>query len=46
MATGPSDLLVGIFGDAGKHARAPVRVGELPLNTAVEVEPIAEVSDG
>ena len=45
VANGASDLLVGIFGDAGKHARAAVGVSELPLNTAVEVELIVEVSD-
>ena len=44
VANGASDLLVGIFGDAGKHARAAVGVSELPLNTAVEVELIVEVS--
>ena len=45
VANGASDLLVGIFGDAGKHARAAVGVNELPLNAAVEVELIVEVSD-
>ena len=44
VANGASDLLVGVFGDAGKHARAAVGVSELPLNTAVEVELIVEVS--
>ena len=46
VANGASDLLVGIFGDAGKHARAAVGVSELPLNAAVEVELIVQVSDG
>jgi enamine deaminase RidA (YjgF/YER057c/UK114 family) len=46
VANGASDLLVGIFGDAGKHARAAVGVSELPLNTAVEVELIVQASDG
>ena len=45
VANGASDLLVGVFGDAGKHARAAVGVSELPLNTAVEVELIVEVGD-
>ncbi len=45
VANGASDLLVGIFGDAGKHARAAVGVNELPLNTAVEVELLFEVTD-
>ncbi|WP_028035375.1 RidA family protein [Chelativorans sp. J32] len=33
-----SDLLVQIFGDAGRHARAAVGVAELPRNAAVEIE--------
>ncbi len=43
VANGASDLLVEIFGDAGRHARAAVGVNELPLNAAVEVELIAEI---
>ncbi len=46
VANGASDLLVGVFGDAGKHARAAVGMSELPLNTAVEVELLFEVTDG
>jgi len=38
-----SDLLVEIFGEAGRHARAAVGVVELPLGAAVEMEMIAEV---
>lgn len=37
-ANGASDLLVSIFGDAGRHARAAVGVYELPLNATVEVD--------
>jgi enamine deaminase RidA (YjgF/YER057c/UK114 family) len=33
-----SDLLVQVFGDAGRHARAAVGVAELPRNAAVEIE--------
>ncbi|MDQ4060522.1 MAG: RidA family protein [Pseudomonadota bacterium] len=33
-----SDLLVEIFGDAGRHARAAVGVAELPRNACVEIE--------
>ena len=33
-----SDLLVEVFGEAGKHARAAVGVAELPRNAAVEIE--------
>jgi len=38
VANGASDLLVKIFGEAGRHARAAVGVSELPLNAAVELE--------
>ncbi|MCH7595002.1 MAG: RidA family protein [Planctomycetes bacterium] len=44
VGNGASDLLVEIFGEAGKHVRAAVGVAELPLNAAVEVELIVEVS--
>lgn len=44
VANGASDLLVQIFGEAGRHARAAVGVAELPLNAAVEVELMAEVA--
>jgi len=35
---GCSDLLVEIFGDAGRHTRSAVGLAELPLNIAVEIE--------
>jgi len=38
VANGASDVLVEIFGDAGRHVRAAVGVNELPLDAAVEVE--------
>ena len=38
-----SELLVEIFGPAGKHARSAVGVVELPLGAAVEIELIAEL---
>ncbi|MGH2723629.1 MAG: RidA family protein [Actinomycetota bacterium] len=44
VANGASDLLVEVFGDAGKHARAAVSAPSLPLGVPVEVEVIAEVS--
>jgi enamine deaminase RidA (YjgF/YER057c/UK114 family) len=44
VINGASDLLVKVFGDKGKHARAAVGVGSLPLGSAVEVEFIAEVT--
>jgi len=44
VINGASDLMVEVFGDAGKHARSAVGSGSLPLNVAVEVEAIAEVA--
>jgi len=43
IANGASDLLVEVFGDAGKHARAAVGTNSLPLGAVVEVELLAEV---
>jgi enamine deaminase RidA (YjgF/YER057c/UK114 family) len=40
---GCSDVLVEIFGDAGKHTRSAVGLAELPFGIAVEIELIAEV---
>lgn len=45
VMNGCSDLLVAVFGDAGKHARAAVGANALPLGTAVEIELIAEIRD-
>jgi enamine deaminase RidA (YjgF/YER057c/UK114 family) len=43
VANGASDLLVEVFGDLGRHARAAVGTNALPLNATVEVELLAEV---
>ena len=43
VANGASDVLVEIFGEAGKHARAAVGVVELPLGAPVEVAVTARV---
>ncbi|MGV6813784.1 MAG: RidA family protein [Phycisphaerales bacterium] len=43
IANGCSDLLVDIFGEIGKHARAAVGVSALPLNVPVEIEFVFEV---
>lgn len=43
VANGASDLLVEIFGDRGRHARAAVGVSELPLGASVEVVVLARV---
>ncbi|GAA0538069.1 enamine deaminase RidA (YjgF/YER057c/UK114 family) [Rhizomicrobium palustre] len=44
VANGASDLMVEVFGDAGKHTRAAVGAGSLPRNVAVEVEAVFEVA--
>ena len=44
VANGASDLLVEVFGEAGKHARSAVGVAALPANVCVEVEMSVEVS--
>ena len=43
VINGASDLLVTIFGEKGKHARAVVGVSSLPLDSTVEIEFIVEV---
>lgn len=44
VINGASDVIVQIFGDAGKHARAAVGVGSLPRGVATEVEAVFEVA--
>jgi enamine deaminase RidA (YjgF/YER057c/UK114 family) len=44
VANGASDLLVQIFGEAGRHARLALGAAELPLNAPVELEMIVQVS--
>jgi enamine deaminase RidA (YjgF/YER057c/UK114 family) len=44
VMNGCSDLMVEVFGDAGKHARAAVGVANLPMGMAVEVDGVFEVS--
>ena len=40
VGNGASELMVDVFGDAGKHARAAVGVPTLPMGAAVEVDAI------
>ncbi len=44
VANGASELMVALFGDAGKHARSAVGVPVLPLGAAVEIDAIVQVS--
>jgi len=43
VANGASDLMVSLFGEAGKHARSAVGVPVLPLGAAVEIDAIVAV---
>lgn len=45
VINGASDLMVEVFGDAGRHARAAVGCPSLPLNAAVEVDALVEIRD-
>jgi enamine deaminase RidA (YjgF/YER057c/UK114 family) len=44
VVNGASELLIEVFGEAGKHARSAVGMAVLPLDAPVEVELIAEVA--
>jgi enamine deaminase RidA (YjgF/YER057c/UK114 family) len=44
VMNGASDLMVAAFGDKGRHARSTIGVAALPLDAAVEVEGLFEVS--
>ncbi len=43
VANGVSDMMVEVFGEAGKHARFAVGVSELPFGVAVEVDGTFEI---
>jgi len=45
VVNGASELLLEIFGDAGRHARSAVGTAVLPRNAPVEIELIVEVRD-
>jgi enamine deaminase RidA (YjgF/YER057c/UK114 family) len=45
VINGASELLLSIFGDRGKHARVAVGVNELPNDSPVEVEMIAQLKE-
>jgi enamine deaminase RidA (YjgF/YER057c/UK114 family) len=44
VMNGASDFIVEVFGDKGRHARSTVGVAELPLDCAVEVDAIFEIT--
>ena len=43
VANGASDLMVEVFGERGKHARAAVGMAALPFNACFEVEMVMEL---
>jgi len=44
IANGASDLMVQVFGDAGRHARSAVGVASLPSGVAVEVDAVISLA--
>ena len=44
VINGASNLIANVLGDAGKHARAAVGMASLPLNAAVEIDAILEIT--
>ena len=44
VANGASDLMVAVFAERGRHARAAVGVNSLPRGVAVEVEALFEIT--
>lgn len=45
VINGASDLLVAVFGERGRHARAAIGVSALPAGAPVEVELVAEIAE-
>jgi enamine deaminase RidA (YjgF/YER057c/UK114 family) len=43
---GFTDLILELWGDAGRHARSAIGVAELPFDIPVEIEAIVEISPG
>ena len=44
VANGCSEFLLGVFGEAGRHARSAFGVAQIPLGACVEIELVAEVA--
>jgi enamine deaminase RidA (YjgF/YER057c/UK114 family) len=42
VANGASDLMVEVFGDAGRHARSAIGVKQLPFGVSVEIDAVFE----
>ncbi|MDB6100587.1 MAG: hypothetical protein JWO52_586 [Gammaproteobacteria bacterium] len=46
VANGASELLKEVFGERGAHARSAFGVAQIPFGSCIEIELIAEVTDG
>jgi len=44
IVNGCSDIMVAVFGEAGRHARFAVSAPSLPLDVAVEIDAIVEIA--
>jgi enamine deaminase RidA (YjgF/YER057c/UK114 family) len=44
VMNGASDLMVDVFGDAGRHSRAAIGVNVLPLDASVEIAAVFEIA--
>jgi enamine deaminase RidA (YjgF/YER057c/UK114 family) len=45
VINGASDVLVAVFGEAGRHVRAAIGVNSLPRNALVELQMVVAVGD-
>ncbi len=43
VVNGASNLMVDVFGEAGRHARSAVGMGSLPFNASVEIDAMVEI---
>lgn len=44
VINGASDLMLEVFGDAGRHARSAIGLAELPLGASVEIDSIFHIA--
>lgn len=43
VVNGASDLMVDVFGEAGRHARSAIGMGSLPFDASVEIDAMVEI---
>ena len=46
VANGASELLIEVFGEKGRHTRAAFGVAQVPYGSCLEIDLLAEISDG